>query len=191
MQLDHLASDLGDQLCVSAMAVVVAVWCWSQLDRLSAVAFMLAYLIDLTVTTGLKFLSGAIGLPPYAAEPFQLSEGAPSGHVALATVVYGCAAFLFIRCRKSWEALVGHILCLLVIAAIAFTRVTLGTHTIADVIAGFVVGGLIMILPIILFLSRSGLERGMARWLLACMLLVGAVMLASGARMPSGDFNVG
>jgi hypothetical protein len=79
----------------------------------------------------------------------------------------------------------------MVIAAIAFTRVTLGTHTIADVIAGFVVGGLIMVLPIILFWTRPGVEGGTARWLLACMMLVGALMLASGARMPSGDFNVG
>ncbi len=56
----------------------------------------------------------------------------PSGHTQSATSIYGCAALYF---QKKWIK----ICCMLLILAVAFSRMYLGVHTPADVIAGFTV----------------------------------------------------
>jgi membrane-associated phospholipid phosphatase len=194
MRLDRIATDLGDLFCVTALAGVVGFWCWRQLDRLTAAAFGATYAFALCATTGMKMISARIGLPPSEAAPFQLSSGAPSGHVALSVVVYGSAAYLCGKAARGWEARLVQAACLLVIGAVAVTRVTLHTHTIADVLAGALVGGLLTTLPVVLVWSRPGPgpERtaNAARWLMAGMAAAALFMLASGVRMPSGDFNL-
>jgi membrane-associated phospholipid phosphatase len=192
MRIEQLATDLGDLLCVTAMAGVVGFWCWQQIDRLASAAFAATYALALCVTTSLKMISASFGPPPYMASAFQLSSGAPSGHVALSVVVYGSAAYLCARTARGWEALLAQGACFAVIVAVAVTRVTLHTHTVADVVAGAVLGVLFTALPILLVWSRPRPHRleGSARWLIAGMAAAGLFMLASGVRMPSGDFSL-
>jgi membrane-associated phospholipid phosphatase len=189
MSLQNLATDLGDLICVSVMAAVVGFWCWREMDRLAAVAFGLTYVIAVGVTTGLKMISARLdNAGPWDTPLFQFSSGAPSGHVALSVVVYGAAAYLCGR-AKGWEGQLGRVALLLVIIGVAVTRVTLHTHTIADVLAGAVVGGVIVATPMALIWSRSRAVGGSARWLIAGMALAGVFMLASGVRLSSNDFN--
>ncbi len=192
MRLEQLATDLGDQLCVTAMAAVVGFWCLRQIGRLAAMAFVMTYLTALGVVTGLKLLADIFFLPPALSEPMELSSGAPSGHVALSWVVYGSAAYLCGRASRRWDAILGQLACLAVMIGIAVTRVTLHTHTIADVISGAIVGGIVVSVPILLVWSRQPDRRNAASvpWLLAGMAAAGAFMLASGVRLSSGDFNL-
>jgi membrane-associated phospholipid phosphatase len=188
MSIERLATDMGDLLCVSATAAVVAFWCWQQLDRLATAAFALAYVTVLLVTTGLKLISANVGQSLHDAALLQLSAGAPSGHVAMAVVVYGSAAYLARRTARGWEAILCQVACGLVVLIVAVTRVTLHAHTVADVVAGAVVGGLVLATPVTLIWSRSRGQPGTARWLLAGMAAMGVFMLASGARLPSDRF---
>jgi membrane-associated phospholipid phosphatase len=190
MRLEQLATDLGDLLCVSVMAGVLGFWCWRHVDRLSAVAFGLTYAAAVILTTGMKMISAQVSASPYDTPPFELSSGAPSGHVALSIVVYGAAAYLCGR-AKGWEGVFGRAALLLVILAVSITRVTLHTHTIADVIAGAVVGGLIVAAPIALVWSRPRAPSpASARWLMIGMAGAAIFMLASGVRLSSHDFNL-
>ena len=67
MRIEQFATDLGDLLCVTAMAAVVGFWCWQQLDRLAAAAFAATYAAALCLTTGLKMVSAAFAAPPHEA----------------------------------------------------------------------------------------------------------------------------
>ena len=81
MRLSELATDMGDLLCVTAVAGVVAFWCWQQLDRLAAAAFVVTYALASCLTAGLKMISASVLTPLHRAGDFELSRGAPSGHI--------------------------------------------------------------------------------------------------------------
>jgi undecaprenyl-diphosphatase len=190
MIAERLVTDLGDLLGVSVVAAVLTIWCWRQLDRLTAAVFILTYAADVVVTTGLKTIAAGMNPPPPELDPLGLSSGAPSGHVALTVVVYGSAALLFAHATRGWAAATGVIACVCVIAGVAVTRVTTGAHTIGDVLAGAAVGGAILALPVTVLRTRPPQRAGSGHWLLAAMTLAAAVMLSSGLRMPSGDFKM-
>jgi membrane-associated phospholipid phosphatase len=183
-----LATDLGDFLCAAGVAVTVAVWAWLYFDRLAASAFVFAYLLTVAAVTGLKLVSTDYLPPLDVSAPMSLSQGAPSGHMALATVVYGAAALFCGKARRDPFGLPGLILCTSAITTVGYTRVVLGHHTVADVLAGFVLGALALIFPAIVVKARSAkVEMRLGR-LLVTMVMVGAIILASGARMPSTLF---
>lgn len=183
-----LATDLGDFMCAAAVAITVAVWAWLYYDRLAVGAFLFAYLLVVAAVTGLKLVSADF-LPPLSlATPMSLSQGAPSGHMALATVVYGTGALFCGKAVRDRFGLLGLIVCLGAIGAVGYTRVVLGHHTIADVLAGFTLGALALAFPALVVKSRSPKIEARVGRLLATMILVGAIVLASGVRMPSTLF---
>lgn len=188
MSFAELATDQGDLLCATAVAGTVAVWAWLYLSRLAAWAFVLAYLTTIVTTTGLKLVALEV-LPPLAgAAPMTLSQGAPSGHMALATVVYGTAALFCGKAGRDWRAVLGQILCVAVIACVGFTRVELRNHTIADVLAGLAMGGLALSFPAMVVRARPVEGKMLLGRLIATMALVNAMFLLSGIRMPSSRF---
>ena len=101
----------------------------------------LAYLLTVTATTFLKMLSADYGLPLAMTDQLHFTDAAPSGHMALATVVYGSAALFFRNAGRTVNAVLGQAACVAVILIVGVTRVTLGCHSVADVLGGLAVGG--------------------------------------------------
>ncbi len=142
MGLQEHLTDFGNALVASAAAVVMLAWLWSRLSWVSALAFLICLLGVLGSVVCLKLIAYDILPPVDQTSILALSEGAPSGHTAFATIVYGSlAAILAVadRRRRAWAAA---IVCLGVILAVAVTRVTLDRHTAGDVVAGFLVAGI-------------------------------------------------
>jgi len=135
------------------MVVMPAVlWCFS---ASLGIRLGLALLVSAGVNAFLKL---AFGLPrPFwvdgriAALSIETSFGLPSGHAQNAVVLWGYLAYQVRRWWAAWAAL-------LLTLAISFSRVYLGMHFPADVVAGWIIGGVILALFILL-------ERPIARWL--------------------------
>ena len=188
MGLQQLATDLGNAFVAFCVALAFAAWLWTRMSRLLAFTFGACFVAAAAATTGLKLVShellGAVSDTPILA----LSKGAPSGHAALASVVYGSAAMVFLNASRRPVGLLGYAWCVLVIGLVAVTRVTLVRHTAGDVIAGLVVGGLGA------FVFRRALRwQGPARPiltgdLLLAMVVVATLALASGVRLSSTHF---
>jgi len=141
MGLQEALSDFGNALVAGAAALVILAWLWGRLGWVSGLVFLICFLGVIGSVVGLKFMAYGLRPPVDETSIFGLSQGAPSGHTALATIVYGgLAAILAVvdRRPRAWAA-AGF--CAAVIAAVAVTRVTLDRHTAGDVIAGFVVAG--------------------------------------------------
>jgi len=68
----------------------------------------------------------------------DISFGFPSGHTSGAFAVWGGLAVVFRRRALAWLAL-------LMIALIAFSRLYLGVHFLADILGGAVLGGLVLL----------------------------------------------
>lgn len=68
----------------------------------------------------------------------------PSGHVAQALTLYGLSAWVWIRAAaRAGEKILAALLLFAVTTLIATTRLELGVHWPSDVVAGFVVGGVL------------------------------------------------
>jgi membrane-associated phospholipid phosphatase len=140
-------TDLGDSAVVTMVALVTAAqlaW-WGH--RRAAVILMFA----------LFAAAGAIGLLKVVfigcgVEIFDLQIHSPSGHVALSTGVYGVIGAILGSSLTGWRRAIPLVLTILLIGAIAATRIVLGAHTIDEVMIGLAVGGAVA-------LATSGLLR--------------------------------
>lgn len=184
----RLITDLGDLFPATAVAAVVFAWCWAKLDRLLAMTFAVCFAGTVVVDTVLKIGAGQMFPYPDGIGLFQLSSGAPSGHAALATMVYGAAFVLFVTTCRGLAAAAGVLFSLLALAAVLVTRVTLQTHTIADVAAGVGVAACFVVLFDRVRARRDHPRGDGAPALLLGMVLVGAFALLSGVRISSDMF---
>ena len=94
-------------------------------------------------------------LPPIVVEP---GYSFPSGHAALSMVAYGIVAVLLARQRglPSWLRVVGIALAAALVVGIGISRVYLGAHFPSDVLGGWLLGAVI----VLLFASITRAVRG-------------------------------
>ena len=181
-QAMHSFTFLGSELFY--MLVMPAVlWCFS---ASLGIRLGLALLTSAGLNAVLKL---AFGLPrPFwvdtrlRALTVENSFGLPSGHAQNAVVLWGYLAY---RARR-WWATVG---ALLLILAISLSRIYLGVHFPADVVAGWIVGGLILIAfillekPVDVWLHRRRLPYRLLAVALGSLGLLGLGWLAGQAAL--------
>lgn len=130
-------------------------------------AILWCYDAGLGIRTGVLLLGGsslnatlklALGLPrPFWVDPAvqapqpESSFGLPSGHAQNATAVWGYLAY---RLRRWWAT----VLAIVLILGISLSRPYLGVHFAADVLAGWVVGGIVLLVYLLV-------EAPVAQWL--------------------------
>lgn len=86
---------------------------------------------------------------PELALYLERSFSFPSGHSTIAVSFYGFAGYLLIRLVPGWRAKVNlFFTTLLVIVAIGFSRLYLGVHYVSDVVSGYLVGAMWLIIAI-------------------------------------------
>jgi undecaprenyl-diphosphatase len=79
----------------------------------------------------------------------ETSFSFPSGHSAVAVALYGFAAYYLWRRAATWGKRLNIIFaCILLIAAIGFSRLYLGVHYLSDVLGGYLLGVLWLIIGI-------------------------------------------
>jgi membrane-associated phospholipid phosphatase len=128
-------TNLGDVAVTVAVAALVFLWLWCCGARRAAAAWTAAFGAVAAIVLAQKLGRYACGL---AAPEFGLRS--ISGHAAISSFVYGSVA-LFAGAgpsrRRQWLVLGA---ASIVIAAIAWSRVALGAHSIGEVAAGVLVG---------------------------------------------------
>jgi undecaprenyl-diphosphatase len=83
----------------------------------------------------------------------ESSYSFPSGHATAAMALFGIIGFLLVRYSYSWSVKVYAVYgSVFLITAIGFSRVYLGVHYLSDVLAGFLVGGLWLLIGVSLIL---------------------------------------
>ncbi|HWK48170.1 MAG TPA: phosphatase PAP2 family protein [Stellaceae bacterium] len=176
-------TDLGNPMIVGAAALVTTIWLWVSRQRDMAQVFAVAAIATAVATTTLKLVSITLGGELYDTI-FYMSTGAPSGHTALSAAIYGGIAMLFAVGSRGALRIGAPLLLLTAIIGVGFTRVALGSHTPADVVAGFLVGG--SFAAVVGFVAA----RRQREWpplmpLLASVLAVGLLLHLSGLRFQS------
>ncbi|MDD5585889.1 MAG: phosphatase PAP2 family protein [Alphaproteobacteria bacterium] len=129
-------TDFGESSLLFAIATAIAIYLvWRGRWR-AGLVFMLAFLLVAAGIGLLKmiFIGCAVRWLPVAVH-------SPSGHTAMAAVVLGTIAAMTANGKRGWRRYGPLILALVLVAAIAATRVILEVHSVAEVAIGFFVGG--------------------------------------------------
>jgi membrane-associated phospholipid phosphatase len=140
------ASDLGSS--VVWWIILIPLTGWLSYRRLPRLAAFVA-----TTAIGSSLLNNAIKLAvdrarPHLADPVATAGGKsfPSGHAQAAIVGYGVLVLVLLpvipRRLRSWFIA----LAALLVLTIGFSRIALGVHYLSDVIGGFLIGGVWLLL---------------------------------------------
>ena len=133
-------TSLGDLAVVGPAAVLVWLWLAYHRGLRAAIRYQWPVAVCFVLTVALKMVSRATG-GSLQGTPFELSTGAPSGHMSMSTVVYGGVALMLLRRGPEPVSLLTFLLVVMTLTGVAVTRVTLHAHTLADVAAGLLIGG--------------------------------------------------
>jgi len=133
-------------VCLPVLALVALALCWKYRTlRPAVVAAAAVFALNLLVLV-LKVTLGREG--PYTVDPSFFNGGMayPSGHSANIVLVYGLCVYLISRyaapSRRTHALLWGAVAALAVTMLV--TSLTLDWHWFADLVAGFIVGGVVL-----------------------------------------------
>jgi membrane-associated phospholipid phosphatase len=138
--VEEAVTVLGNLAIVGPAAVVALLWLVYRRGGQAAFRFLWPVALTFVLIFCLKVLARDTGT--FNAAPFVLSAAGPSGHVAMSTVVYGGVALMLLRRGVEPIGLLTALLVLMTLTGIAVTEVLFWDHTVADVAAGFVTGGI-------------------------------------------------
>ncbi|MER6313107.1 phosphatase PAP2 family protein [Streptomyces sp. NPDC001581] len=172
-QVIRVLSDwVWDPWTMRALAAVACVLLWWRGDRERALRVALAAVVATAVQQGLKALVGRER--PVWPDPVDSAQYAayPSGHAMTATVVCGMLLWLLprpgsrpgsralppplARSLPAWAPAAGWAVAAVSVLGVGFTRVYLGVHWASDVLAGWLLG----VVVVALATAGSGRRRG-------------------------------
>lgn len=141
--LDHVMSGfttMGSWMVITAVIIGLGIWFWIKIGRRAAVMLALSGILSSLLDLVLK-ISFHRPRPDFSWSPLLHGYSFPSGHVTVATAVYGTVAYLigkrYPRVRP-W----GWGMAAVLLLGIGASRIYLGVHWATDVVGGFAVGGL-------------------------------------------------
>ncbi|MFD9372997.1 phosphatase PAP2 family protein [Streptomyces sp. NPDC060020] len=163
-----LSDWVWDPWTMRALAAVACVLLWWRGDRERALRVALAVVVATAVQQGLKALVGRER--PVWPDPVDSAQYAayPSGHAMTATVVCGMLLWLLprpgsralppprARPLPAWAPAAAWAVAAVSVLGVGFTRVYLGVHWPSDVLAGWLLG----VVVVALAATRSGRRRG-------------------------------
>jgi hypothetical protein len=128
-------TNLGDAALVVPVSLALFGYLWAVKSRRAAIAWAAGFWMCIALVFLLK-----IGFRTCGAQIPELEIGSPSGHTALATTLYGCAALLFGKEYGSRTRMAFALLALVLSGIIGISRVLLHAHTGPEVFGGLLIG---------------------------------------------------
>jgi hypothetical protein len=178
--LQHAVSRLGDLFTAGCVAAWVGAWLAYRIKPLAGLVFITTFAAAVLSCFALKLLAGIYAPPLEEAGRIVMSQGAPSGHVVCATVVYGGLMLILMRIVKGPTAALGVIGSFFAVIGVAVTRFTLRTHTL-----GFALGLIFLILFDMALRRWQRPEKVVALSLLAGTGLIAVLAVVSGLSLSS------
>ncbi|MFD3748502.1 phosphatase PAP2 family protein [Nocardia sp. NPDC058633] len=145
-------TDLGATLSMAIVAVVTVGWFLLRRNRPVAALVAITWLGSGVLVWVIKRLVGRHRPPEASRLVFEPSLSYPSGHTLGSTVVVGIVAIVLIpRLRKHWFRVTATVFAVAFPVAVGWSRVYLGVHWTTDVLAGWIIGLLWLILCVTAF----------------------------------------
>jgi membrane-associated phospholipid phosphatase len=127
-------TNLGDAAVVLPVAALILLWLLDLAGQRIALLWCCALLVAGGGTALLKIYIDACTIPVAGLD-------SPSGHTGMSTLVYGGLALMIGAETASWRRLAVGAAGVVLVAAIALSRVVLGAHDVIEVVVGLLIGG--------------------------------------------------
>ena len=179
---------------VLATVAAAALWFWQSGRR----AYLLPLLASVGGSTAFAFL-GKLAL--HRARPTQAAVAAssyafPSAHATLAVSLYGLLAYVWIREARSWPVRVNVFFLWATLGLlVGASRIVLGVHYLSDVLGGYLLGGLWLLVAVVWSEwtsahvvarpARGARVTAVLGLLLACVVYLGTAWLAPPLPLPA------
>jgi membrane-associated phospholipid phosphatase len=174
---------LGELLMVLPIAAILALWCWLSGERRGAIGIALTTAGVLLAVSALKLVTN-LTMGPWRPQWSTISNLFPSGHVAMALVVYG-ALVLCIRRAVPWLGWPSGIVVAIILLTLGVERVVHGSHPPLDVAAGAALGAIGLFALVRLWRSGTLRVAGIPAVAVAAMLMGYAFY---GTSLPTSDW---
>ena len=136
---------LGEAVFVIILSVIISLLLWHWRKKWQIIALWVVVVGSGVCTQIAKLIFHRAR--PSDALLLEHSASFPSGHATIAIAFYGFLAYLLLREIKKYRALILAV-SILVISAIGFSRLYLGVHYLSDVLAGYLVGAVWLLIGI-------------------------------------------
>lgn len=141
-------SSIGVWQVVVTILLVSGIWLWVSQRRY----YILPFLTSVTGSTLFAF-AGKLALHrarPIDAAVLEASYAFPSGHALISVSLFGFLAYIWIRGISSWPMRVNIFFAWALLAlSIGLSRIILGVHFLSDVLGGYLLGGLWLLVAIV------------------------------------------
>ncbi len=139
-------SDLTEPLVLLAVSIVLGAYLYFRKSKKEGMFFAVVMVIASVLVKVLKEIF-------HKARPIdslisETSYSFPSGHAMISIIFFGLVVFLFMKRKKNLLKICASILAVLLIY---FSRLYLRVHWFSDVVFGFLIGGIILILAIFFY----------------------------------------
>ena len=175
MRWMNLISDLGDSGVLLPLSLILALALWRYQSSRAALYFLSAAGFCLAIVVSLKLILIACGAP------WGAGIISPSGHTSMSATVYGTLGLITARQAPQWQRPFIAVATMAFVGCIAFSRIVLGAHSIAEVALGFLVGATAVSL---FALQYFRLGAGKINLLLVGASFVFVLFLLHGTRLP-------
>lgn len=140
-------TNLGDKIFIIGATIILSIALFLRKRKQFSIILLGSIATSAVLSLILKFIFHR-ARPPFGVYPESLNSF-PSGHSSLAMAFYGFIIFLILREQKSATAQITYTtIFILLIILIGVSRVYLGVHYPTDVLAGFIVGFVSLIVGI-------------------------------------------
>jgi membrane-associated phospholipid phosphatase len=175
MPLWNFVTDFGDTAVTLPLSALMVAFLAFEGEKRAAACLALAVAL-----CGLTIGFAKLALQSCGRPLLSIDLATPSGHAALATVVFGSFAYLLSRgapAERRWIFAAG---ALIIILCIAASRIALAVHSTTEVVAGLCIG--LSALAIFGRLTGPLLERPTVLWL--CLSAAALIAVFHGSRWP-------
>ncbi len=130
---------------IVGLGVVALAILWSLRKKREAVFFAIALISGEIIKEFLKFLFHKERPDAGLALIQESGYSFPSGHAFMSVIFYGMICyFIYQVCKNKWQKMILLIATAVLVFLIGFSRIYLGAHWISDVLAGWLIGGVIL-----------------------------------------------
>lgn len=148
----YFFTNLANQEVIIVSLVSLCILLFLFRERILAALFVGGVALSVFLSTYLKIL--LLRVRP-TSEIFSITQGGyafPSGHSILAVMFYGFLGYILVHsAHKQWEKVLITFSTVIVIFLIGLSRIYLGVHWASDVIGGWLIGSIILIILIFVF----------------------------------------
>ena len=117
------------------------------------------------------------------------SSSFPSGHVLLSAAIYGFLAIIIARGVDRDSRRIVYTSTVALISAIAFSRIYLGAHWLCDILGGFLIGLIILLVTTVMYRRRHLLHFDVKKFVGVALIIIGCSWIGYNAATFSKRFG--